>query len=215
MVHHLTSPRSTLVLTLLAVGVSALAYATPQPTSLPSSLPSSLTSSLTPEVARSEAKALLAELKPAFKATLMGAMKAHGPLGAIDACATEAPNVPSTLKHLKEAEERGFSLKAGRASHKLRNAKLNTSPAWLTQALQSASQSTQARPVAPSLTPIKRATGELEGYGYAEPIYTLPPCLTCHGETLAPALAEKLKERYPHDQATGFKLGDFRGFFLC
>ena len=46
---------------------------------------------------------------------------------------------------------------------------------------------------------------------YMEPLYVGPQCLSCHGETLSGELKEKLNELYPNDQATGFKLGQFRG----
>lgn len=38
-------------------------------------------------------------------------------------------------------------------------------------------------------------------------------CVQCHGDPaiLAPDVAEALAERYPADQATGYKLGDLRG----
>ncbi|RHX78110.1 hypothetical protein DLM77_18815 [Leptospira yasudae] len=40
-------------------------------------------------------------------------------------------------------------------------------------------------------------------------------CLKCHGEAkdINPQVAKKIKELYPHDQATGYKLGDLRGAF--
>ncbi|MCP5521143.1 MAG: DUF3365 domain-containing protein [Verrucomicrobiales bacterium] len=43
-----------------------------------------------------------------------------------------------------------------------------------------------------------------------------PLCLNCHGvpgETLLPAAATLLKQLYPTDEATGFKLGDLRGMW--
>jgi hypothetical protein len=37
-------------------------------------------------------------------------------------------------------------------------------------------------------------------------------CLKCHGDVNKhPKLAKELKMRYPHDKATGYKMGDFRG----
>ena len=38
-------------------------------------------------------------------------------------------------------------------------------------------------------------------------------CLQCHGEVLDPAVAGKIAELYPDDQATGFIDGDLRGVF--
>ena len=49
--------------------------------------------------------------------------------------------------------------------------------------------------------------------GYVEPIVTQPLCLTCHGDVQDPALAARIKDEYPEDEATGFQPGDLRGVF--
>jgi hypothetical protein len=46
-----------------------------------------------------------------------------------------------------------------------------------------------------------------------KPIPTTGLCLTCHGETLADEVSNKVKVLYPHDNATGFSLGDIRAAF--
>jgi hypothetical protein len=40
-------------------------------------------------------------------------------------------------------------------------------------------------------------------------------CLNCHGniETIKPQVAEKIKELYPNDKATGFSMNDLRGMW--
>ncbi len=51
---------------------------------------------------------------------------------------------------------------------------------------------------------------------YYNPIKVQHLCLTCHGEpgkTMDANLAEKIKEQYPHDEATGFKEGQLRGMW--
>ena len=52
-----------------------------------------------------------------------------------------------------------------------------------------------------------------EHVGYMEPIIVKPLCLHCHGKSLSPAVKSELKESYPQDKATGFSVGDLRGFF--
>ena len=47
--------------------------------------------------------------------------------------------------------------------------------------------------------------------GYAEPLYTMPLCVNCHGQNLKPEVAQQIKKLYPDDQATGFHAGDLRG----
>lgn len=46
---------------------------------------------------------------------------------------------------------------------------------------------------------------------YMEPLYVEAKCLLCHGEQVGQNVSQKLKELYPDDKATGFKLGEFRG----
>ena len=45
-------------------------------------------------------------------------------------------------------------------------------------------------------------------------IPTAPLCLQCHGEAIAPPVAEKITKLYPEDKATGFREGDIRGAFV-
>ena len=46
---------------------------------------------------------------------------------------------------------------------------------------------------------------------YAEPLVIQPVCLTCHGAEVGPEIKAAIAERYPQDQATGYKLGELRG----
>ena len=54
---------------------------------------------------------------------------------------------------------------------------------------------------------------ELPGdrYGWVEPLYVAPPCLTCHGTEVPAKLEAHIREVYPEDRATGFEAGEFRG----
>ena len=49
--------------------------------------------------------------------------------------------------------------------------------------------------------------------GYVEPITIKPPCLTCHGSSVAPTVAAKIHLLYPQDQAMDFSPDEFRGLF--
>ena len=46
-----------------------------------------------------------------------------------------------------------------------------------------------------------------------KPLTVQPPCLACHGpeEGIAEEVRAALTQRYPHDQAVGYRLGDLRG----
>jgi hypothetical protein len=50
-----------------------------------------------------------------------------------------------------------------------------------------------------------------------KPLFIKKPCLKCHGDPkkMNPKVVEIIKKKYPNDQATGFKEGDFRGFIVA
>jgi hypothetical protein len=111
----------------------------------------------------------------------------EGPVTAIEICSDKAPEIAASVS--------ADGVAMGRSSHKLRNPE-NAAPAWLELA---------AEPVVVDL-------GEGR-YGYAEPIFIQPLCLTCHGSNIAPDMAARIDALYPEDAATGFSEGDFRGMF--
>jgi hypothetical protein len=137
-------------------------------------------------------KALLGELTKE--------MQRGGAAGAMKACHLAAAGVAHEVG-LKEG------VPAGRTSHKLRNP--TNAPNWW------------AAPIVASHAG-KPAAG-IDGYavdlgdrvGLLRPIPFRAACGACHGasERLEPAIAKELKERYPQDQALGFKEGDLRGWF--
>ena len=47
-----------------------------------------------------------------------------------------------------------------------------------------------------------------------KPLTIQKVCLKCHGSTLSPQIADALKSAYSHDQAVGYKEGDFRGVIV-
>ena len=57
---------------------------------------------------------------------------------------------------------------------------------------------------------------EVEGkrsFRYLRAIPTGSLCLRCHGEQISRKLKKVLREKYPEDQAVGFRLGELRGAF--
>ena len=56
-------------------------------------------------------------------------------------------------------------------------------------------------------------TGDKKIYRYMKPIYVEKACLECHStkEKTRPEIRKFLEERYPYDQAFGYKEGDLRG----
>lgn len=62
-------------------------------------------------------------------------------------------------------------------------------------------------------TPVVRALGTNLVSFYSPIVITNPLCLQCHGSErdIQPPVAALIRQLYPHDEATGFKLGDLRG----
>jgi hypothetical protein len=141
-----------------------------------------------------------AELLGPFKQGLQQALKsglANGPIEAIGACRIEVPKIAARVSQ--------DGVVVGRTSHRLRNP-ANASPDWVSPLLENYVES--VGDLAPQLVNLPG-----DRVGYVEPIITQALCLTCHGETLAPALASKIDDLYPEDRATGFEEGDLRGVF--
>jgi len=118
-----------------------------------------------------------------------------GPAGAIGVCKEQAPKIAQQIAH-----EKGVMI--GRTSAQLRNP-MNGVPNWATAMLS-------GLPAEP------RAMANPDGsMGVLLPIKLSSACLGCHGDpaSMDQAVKAALAERYPKDQATGFKEGDLRGWF--
>lgn len=118
-----------------------------------------------------------------------------GPAGAIGVCKEQAPKISQRV-----AKEHGVMI--GRTSAKLRNP-MNGAPTWAAGALA-------ATPTEPRV--MTNADGSM---GVILPIKLSSACLGCHGDpaSMDPGVTAALHEKYPKDQATGFKEGDLRGWF--
>jgi hypothetical protein len=153
-----------------------------------------------------QARGIVAKFSDKLKGELMGAMKAEGPVKAIEVCNVAAPAIAG------EVSTEGWTVK--RTSLKLRNAKAEPDK-WERQTLEmfEADKANGA-----DVTKLERAeivdAGGVRTFRYMKAIPTAAePCLTCHGGSIAGPVKAKLAELYPQDQATGFKAGDIRGAF--
>jgi hypothetical protein len=145
-----------------------------------------------------------------FGMTLIGALQkaiaAGGPVNAIGVCNIAAPEIAAA-----KSAERHMTI--ARTSLKLRQPK-NAPDDWEMRQLQSFEQRKAA-----GESPAGIEIGEYVEVGgkklfrYMKAIPTGEVCLACHGSTLTPEVTARLKELYPADAATGFKLGDLRGAF--
>ncbi len=149
-----------------------------------------------------EAKALAHDLKSSLMKNLSEKVAKEGAVKAISFC---HENVKPIAK--SAAKDRALKFDFGRTSHKIRN-ETNAPQAWADVYLKEFQGKFKGDIkkdfIIHKLENSKRV--------YLEPLYVQAQCLTCHGESVAPEIKMKLAEIYPNDKATGFKLGEFRGF---
>lgn len=153
-----------------------------------------------------EAKAAVKVLGGSLKTELVNAMKAGGPMAALDICVKKAPTLTAAVAKEKK-------LDIGRVSLKNRNPK-NAPKAWQTIVMNDFKDRKLKGDKPESLVYAKTVTvdGKQE-FRFMKAIPTGGVCLTCHGATLSPEISAKIKEHYPDDKATGFTLDDLRGAF--
>lgn len=141
-----------------------------------------------------------------LRAELQSAMKAGGPVHAIQVCSKKAPAIAKSL-----SEKTGWAV--GRTSLRVRNA-AHIPDSWEREVLNRFEQwKAEGRDVK-SLE--YHEVIEREGermFRYMKAIPTGGACLVCHGKTLPNGVQSELDALYPHDQAKGFEVGDLRGAF--
>ena len=140
------------------------------------------------------------QLLAPFKQQLQQALRdglARGPAEAIAVCRDAAPEIAEALSQ--------DGVRIGRTSHRLRNPS-NAGPHWVLPILENYANNASER------LPRTVTLGD-NRTGYVEPIIVQVVCLTCHGDNLAPEVAEQVNKLYPDDKAVGFSVGDLRGVF--
>lgn len=145
-----------------------------------------------------------------FQAELQSALKeglAKGPEEAVDACRLRAPDIARDAARAAAAGggPDAAAVELGRTSHKLRNP-ANAPRAWVSPLL--AAYLAQPGERAPRVVDLGDGR-----WGYVQPIFVQPLCLTCHGSSISEPLKARISTLYPEDRAVGFSDGDFRGLF--
>jgi len=154
-----------------------------------------------------EAKALIKEFATTLQGELQAAIKAGGPINAVEVCQDKAPAIAASL-----SEQSGWQV--GRTSLKTRNVALNTPDQWERAVLEQFEQRKQQGESADTLAyaeVVEDADGK--AFRFMKAIPTGEVCLACHGKDIQPDLAKKLDAAYPDDQARGYMVGDIRGAF--
>jgi hypothetical protein len=152
------------------------------------------------KASRAASKALF----DALGGELQAAMKAGGPVNAIQVCNTKAPDIARDVSAKQ-------NLAIGRTSLKLRNEK-NAPDAWEAKVLE-LFELRKKNGEAPATLEFYEAVGGEFRYMKAIAIPEGAPCLACHGVKIDEKVQAKLKELYPKDKATGYSTGDLRGAF--
>ncbi len=154
-----------------------------------------------------EAKALIKQFAGKLKGELVAAMKADGPAAAVGVCQAAAPTVTEEVN----ANAKGW--KIGRTALKLRNPE-NKPDAFELKVLQEfeKQRANGADPKKLAYKEIVNVDGK-RVFRFMKAIPTGKVCLNCHGTEIKDDVRAQLKDLYPEDQATGFKIGDIRGAF--
>ena len=149
-----------------------------------------------------KSKAVVKEFMTQLGGELKGAMKAGGPVNAINVCNKKAPVIAKALSAK-------YGWKVARTSLKTRNSS-NAPDAWETQVLN---KFEERKANGEAVKPMAYFEAVDNSFRFMKAIPTGEICLKCHGENIAAPIKAKLKELYPNDMATGYKLGDVRGAF--
>ena len=155
-----------------------------------------------------EAREVVKKFAGELRGHLETQMKAGGIYAAIGVCADVAPSVSSRL-----SRETGWVVR--RVSLKVRNP-LDIPDAWEHTVLQDFDKKLAAGAEPGKLEHSETVTeGDQSYFRYLKAIPTAEVCLTCHGapEQMPAEVQTLLKEKYPHDKATGYSAGTIRGAF--
>ncbi len=153
-----------------------------------------------------QARTLAARFKQALEARLLEAMARGGPAHAIEICRTDAPALAQRI-----GEAAGWQVR--RTSLRVRNP-ANAPDPWERAVLERFEREAAAG-ADPATLEYHETMDAPQGpvLRYMKAIPTAAPCLTCHGEGLAPPVRDALDRLYPQDRARGFSAGDLRGAF--
>ncbi|MCB0751961.1 MAG: DUF3365 domain-containing protein [Ignavibacteriae bacterium] len=141
-----------------------------------------------------------------LKGILIKNMKEGGPLKAVKVCSDTAQALTNLYSDVM-----GITVK--RVSYQNRNVN-DTPDEFEKEAINKFAELHSQNNLTAETEILKKVKmNEKEVVRFAKPIFIEAPCLNCHGDAniISPAVAELIKEKYPNDKATGYKIGDLRG----
>ena len=142
-----------------------------------------------------------------LRVDLAQALKDVGPVGAIGACNTLAPDLNATVSD-------GSTFEISRTALRVRNPE-NAPDSWeqavLDQFQKAAAGGADAR-VLETFDIVTTAEGQ-KLFRYMRPIVMREPCMACHGVNVTQDVKAEIAKYYSDDKATGYTLGEIRGAF--
>jgi len=153
---------------------------------------------------QAEARQIAKEFGGLLKPELGKAMKSGGPVHAVGVCHEKAPEIAKALSAKTGWDVNRVSLKP--------RAKTAYADSWEIATLNWFEEQAAAGKDINTLE--KFEIVKVEGQDtirYMKPQATEAVCLTCHGAAMPQDVTAKVKELYPHDMATDYKLGQIRG----
>lgn len=151
------------------------------------------------------------ETTQAFVKQLGGAMqkemKAGGPVAAVKVCSELAPQITAQI-----SREKGWMVT--RVGTRVRNPMLGMPDAWEQNVLakfQERADKGESFEKMAFAEIVEEPNGKY--FRFMKAIGVQGQCLACHGDPagMKEEVKALLQERYPHDQAKGYKAGDLRG----
>jgi len=138
---------------------------------------------------------------------MKGAMKSGGPEAAIKVCSERAPVMTGEISRSK-------GWKVTRVGTRVRNPMLGMPDIWEQKVLTQFQARLDEGEALLQMSHAELVT-EPDGqyFRFMKAIGVKPQCLVCHGSDsdIPQAVQAVLRERYPHDKARDYKVGDLRG----
>ena len=154
-----------------------------------------------------KARGLAVAYAERLRVGVVQALKEGGPIGAIGACNTLAPELNTSV-----TDESSFEI--ARTGPRVRNPD-NAPDAWESATLELFQKALAAGGDPKTLETFDVVTTK-EGqklFRYMRPIMMREPCLVCHGPNVAHEVKSEIAKYYTDDKAIGFNVGDLRGAF--
>ncbi len=151
---------------------------------------------------KQEAIGIVKRFGGSLKPELKKALKSGGPAHAISVCSEKAPAIAQQLR-----ADTGWYIK--RVSLKPRNPGAKPD-AWEEKVLKMFDERQAKGESAKKMAYAEVVDGK---FRFMKAQGVEPVCLNCHAAKVKPEVEAALKEKYPHDKARGYSLGQIRGAF--